>query len=829
MATTAAIAQGPDPSGLTGLDPLTRIVEGFGSSAEAESLYLQGESDAGPTGLTQFQVIVNMGGSSTFGEDGLEMIPSGLTDDGDLISLEENFGGTIGTSGTVPPLAPFARGRAMDLTEVFEGWTAYGNQGPVEGPIEVLEGVQVVAGIELPEPYDHECAERTHVGRAWVGSTVSAPDPLFTAEALLDKYGDSSHSVLAGRASRVIELTCFPGGGPFMVSSRMREDAGIRPFGPLEIFGLVKGNHVVIIAPIRVLDDDLTQRFYSTPSGGGDVVLSEVDDGARLLVPNPYGPNDIRVEIRAVTAPADAGAANPSGNSGDTRTLLYQENGGGSIIPIQTGGGCTLFDQLIHILATNEFPDGSIATFDIPESYSIGPSFGSTTSSSGTTEVQEGGIVSVIADGTGTTQTLTLNSDGTGEFEKSPASGPGCGGPIEFDMSPYVFIDLSDSTDDSSGEATTDDGGSDDESAGEVPGETSEDDNSPGGVPWGPIGIAIGLLAVATGTAVARRRSRTKDCKPEEAAYAAAVAAYEKAKKAAEYYTGEFNHYNGEYNDYRNLLENRLDAPDRVRAFPEGPDGDKAYADSKARWDAREAKAERAEDNLDGARQNMESAKSDMDNAVKALQAAADLIKQTNEALRACKGSAPELPGDDTETPPTTPGAGGSGPSSPGTITDPPDTTEPECLEGTTKVRVESQKSFEILDGEVRIQLNKTKLNDTYPGGLIDADELKTMGEDDLQDLFSQLEENIREENMRWVIDTTILTVKCIRIVICQGGRWVETDQTNRVEERAKGPSYQKATKTQSKVLAQRLMTEAQSKVTELQANEAAAAAFTCD
>ncbi len=116
-----------------------------------------------------------------------------------------------------------------------------------------------------------------------------------------------------------------------------------------------------------------------------------------------------------------------------------------------------------------------------------------------------------------------------------------------------------------------------------------------------------------------------------------------------------------------------------------------------------------------------------------------------------------------------------------------------------------------------------------YPGGLIDPDELLALKANDLQDLFSQLEENIKKEVMRWVINTTILTVKCIRIFVCQNGTWLETEQTNRVEERAKGPTYQKALKTQSKVMAQEFMAKAEPKIKELQANEAAAAGFTCD
>ncbi len=829
MAPIAANAQEPDPSGLTGLEPLTRIVDGFVAGDAADGLYLQSEDDAGPTGLSQFQVIANLGPGPTFGEQDLEMVPSGLTPGGDLVSLEHIFGGTIGTTGQVPALAPFDRGQAMDLTPVFEGWTAYGVGGLIEGPIEILEQVQVIAGIELAEPYNPECTEVTYVGRAWGGTTVAARDPLLTSEALDGWYNNTSHSALADRASRMIELTCTPGSGPRMSSFRMKDENGIRPFGPLDIFALVQGSHVVLIAPIRVLDADLTQRFYATPPEGGDVAVTEVADDPRLLVPNPYGPNDIRIELQMLDQPA---SADTDGRDGAIQTLLYQ-GGAGAIVPAQTGGGCRFIDRLFYLLlgqleSSLDILEDLFGTGVLTDAMRNIVSYGPTSSGAGDVAPTEGQLISTITDATGASQTVALNSDGTGEVSITRGGGQPCVAPVIATSTPDIFDG---DADDTSGGSTPDDATDNDGDSGEQAGSTNDDEDTggTGGVPWGPIGIAIALLAAAIGTAVIRRRSGTKDCKPEQQAYAAAAAAYDKAKKASDYYVGEFNHFNGEYNDHRNTLDNRLDAPDRKRGYPEGPDGDKAYADAKADWDAQEAKAGQSQDNVDGARQLMEDAKRAMDEAIKAQDTAADILERAREALRACQGSAPEAPGGETPTPPSPSSPGGETPTSPGIITDPPDTTQPDCLEGTTKVKIESQKSFEILDGEAKIQLNKTKLNNAYPGGLIDPGVLKAMDEDELQDLFSQLEENIQEETMRWVINTSILTVKCIRIVICQNGTWVETDQTNRVEERAKGPTHQKATKTQSKVLAQRFMTQAQAKIAELQANEVAASAFTCD
>jgi hypothetical protein len=486
MAPGTALAQEADPTGLTSLEPLTQIVEGFAAGHENNGLYLQGESDAGPTDLSQFQVIANLGGGQAFGDQDVEMVPSGLSADGDLVSLEEIFDGMPGTTSQLPPLAPFARGRAMDLTSVFEGWTAYDIQGLVEGPVEIREGVQVVAGIELAEPYNAECSEKTYVGRAWVGSTVSAPDPLFTAEALADQYAGTGHGALTGRASRLIELACFPGGGPVMVSSRMREGSGIRPFGPLEILGLVNGNHVVLIAPIRVLDADLTQRFYTSPPDGGDVVVSELEDEPRLLVPNPYGPNDIRIDLEIVPEPADTDAANPAGNAGGTATLLYREDAG-TVLPIQSGGLCAALDDALYMLKVrHEIFGNSEVTFD-PGAHTFGPA----TSSSGPVAVEDGKLIATNNSASGGTQTAVLDSDGTGTLSVARPGGVPCEVAVVASSNPNIF-EVADDTSDGSGDGSTSDEGND---SGRVP-STDSDDEDPGGL---PVALIVGLLVLLCG------------------------------------------------------------------------------------------------------------------------------------------------------------------------------------------------------------------------------------------------------------------------------------------------------------------------------------------
>ena len=310
-----------------------------------------------------------------------------------------------------------------------------------------------------------------------------------------------------------------------------------------------------------------------------------------------------------------------------------------------------------------------------------------------------------------------------------------------------------------------------------------------------------------------------KDCEPERQAYAAADAAYDQAKKVSDYWQGEYEHFRGEYNKYKAQTENRLKEPNRRLGYPEGPDGDKAYADDLAHWQGQEEAAEIAEDNLEGARQAMEEAKASRDESDAALDAARDALEQARLALMNCKGSAPPSKGDDGETP--------SGP--PGVATPPPVPPTSECVEGTTKVKVESREKFQVLGGDVRINVPTSAWHKASKGGSIAAEDLAGFDEGNLQDLFEDLDFRTEVVPIGATIPTRILTVKCIRIVVCSGGTWVETEQTNRVEESADGPNINFRDKVKDKKLAARMVAKVQAKAAELEANEARAQEVSCD
>ena len=215
----------------------------------------------------------------------------------------------------------------------------------------------------------------------------------------------------------------------------------------------------------------------------------------------------------------------------------------------------------------------------------------------------------------------------------------------------------------------------------------------------------------------------------------------------------------------------------------------------------------------------MEEAETSRDEADAALDAARDALEQARLALMNCQGSAPPAKEDDEETP--------SGP--PGVVTPPTGQPAAGCVEGSTKVKVESREKFQVLGGDVRISVPTSAWNKASKGGSMAADDLAGLEQGDLENLFEDLDNRIEVVSIGATIPTKILTVKCIRIVVCSGGQWVETAQTNKVEESADGPNINFRDKVKDKKLAARMVAKVQAKAAELKANEARAKEVSCD
>lgn len=199
--------------------------------------------------------------------------------------------------------------------------------------------------------------------------------------------------------------------------------------------------------------------------------------------------------------------------------------------------------------------------------------------------------------------------------------------------------------------------------------------------------------------------------------------------------------------------------------------------------------------------------------------------------------SAPSGGGGGSAPPePTEPEPGGEepddgGPVSPGIITPPPEPTAPKpekgCANGTSKTVIDKQKTITVAGGNITIRGagNKSRFGGS---GISEAD-LSDMDSGDLEDIFEGIEDMGAENKVTVTIPTTLLTIKCIRIMHCENKAWVETDRT-RLVETAKGPNRLARWRSQEQRGSGRQMT-AQVKpiLAELKAAQAEADSYTCN
>jgi hypothetical protein len=339
-----------------------------------------------------------------------------------------------------------------------------------------------------------------------------------------------------------------------------------------------------------------------------------------------------------------------------------------------------------------------------------------------------------------------------------------------------------------------------------------------GGVPWGRIGVALALLATAMAYAATRTR---RNCDPEKAAYDAADAAYDPAKRASDYYQGEYEYYRAEHAQLQREMENPLPPP--VLGYYGESAEDQAHAqqifdEQQAEWEMLEQRAERARSNINGAREAMDEARAERDEADAALAAAREALEAARIALMDCEGCAPP-PKAETER-------GGAETSAPPSVSSAAPAVAPRlCLEGSSKGKVERTEQFRVLAGDVDIDVPTAPWAGLTDGGSIDPDALGGLDSGALEELFSDLESRPEATTTGYTIPTRIITVKYIRVLVCNGGGWVETDQVNRVEESSEAPPITFRQKSKDARRTARMVGEAQAHVAELQANAEAASA----
>jgi hypothetical protein len=466
----------------TSLEPIANIITNFESGLPTDGLTIEAD-DADAAIRSQFQVMVNFAPNPVFAEEDVAFTPSGFVE-GSTTEIESvaQYFDPSNEMRFLPPLHPWIDPYSrVAIADGLDGWTVYGENGLIEGVDDAFDALQSVWGIELAEPFDTTCSQEAFVGRAWEGASItSGPDPLFTTAALDSHYRDGSHEALADTASRIVELSCLPGGEPTVFQYRMKEGSGVRLFGPTGAIAMVNGTSVVFFSPVRIHDGDLRQQFFATPADGGAVNATIIEDEPKLLVPNPYADLDTKITIVPIDETAGEAAS-------DTATGLRLLNGpeAESAILAQSGGGCQprsdviFFDDLIGGALTAGFANED-----------------SLVAISG----DDGGIDVQILYPDGSKQIVrwvssddNLGSLGTWEVEMIQSSGPSCTTSVEL-MSGGKLV-----TPNADGEPANGDAEApiNDTPTGESsppdpePKATADGSSSGGSVPWVPVGLVI--------------------------------------------------------------------------------------------------------------------------------------------------------------------------------------------------------------------------------------------------------------------------------------------------------------------------------------------------
>ncbi len=783
----AALAQNA-----TSLDPLGEVVESF-AAGDGLPMTQPGE---GPI-VRQFQMVVNLGEKPTFPTTDVEIVPRGFDTDGNLASLEEFFRGTLGGRSLLPPLAPGSAigGMLGPETLHLDGWSAFGEFGPLDGPIDVTEGPTVVWGVELAEPFDPTCSVSRAVGRVWSDSFLGDPETPFAAGDLTNRFG-STYESLAGEGSRILQLSCE--GGPSVGLFRLK-DTGIRPLSPNKTTALVKDDLVLFFTPMRQVGD-LTGSAFANGTDGGAIAVSSWTGEVPLLVPNPYDRFPIRIDLRIT--PRDGGQV-PGG-----RTLVFRP---GDATFVTTGTDCAPAETVIYSGPLDEDArdlflqtrsafapadvEGSIVTVEFPND------FGGTDT------------VRIDLDKQTFTVTRTVGSDGPAE--------EACEGEGEAQISGTPAV--------SGGEgAGSGDGGPPPIPTNQfLPEEIPEPiDTSGGGVPWGPVAaVAAGAVAVVAGGR--RLRSRTRNCRPEtlafDRAYDEANAALEVLRQAEQ----RVHEAGVEVSRLRGVVL-RAEVPAPIKPYPFTPEAEARYNAEMQAYDANQAAAVEAREQLQEAESRLADVNRAYDEARVAHRRAVDAVHAAHQALAECRQRL-------NMAPPPPPAL--DEPDEPGPEEGEPPEREGDCRPGEEEWRRESSGTFTV-PGGVRIRTSRSGAGwsgfQAGYGGTIPPDVFLAMGADTIAELSQALESNESVLATRSVVSAEIdivdVTFTCERLFRCEGGQMQPTDQvrqrqTNSVRTETRRPSTPKAD-VEAMV---RFVRSLQAEVTTLQESAEAIASFECD
>lgn len=152
---------------------------------------------------------------------------------------------------------------------------------------------------------------------------------------------------------------------------------------------------------------------------------------------------------------------------------------------------------------------------------------------------------------------------------------------------------------------------------------------------------------------------------------------------------------------------------------------------------------------------------------------------------------------------------------------------KPDCVDGSSKIVVESEKTFRVAGGNITIL--GAGANSRFGGNGISGADLSNLDSSELEDVFLGIEAMGAENKVTVTIPTKLLTIKCIRVMHCVSGEWVETDRS-RVEESTAGPPVSARWRSQERRGSGRQVTKNVIPIIQqLDAAQKAADAYRCD
>lgn len=343
-----------DRSAATDLDPIDGVIAAIEDGTVGEAVVTPG---SGPI-ISHFQVVANLGVNPAFYDDDIGVNAMGIDAAGAVVDLGDVLT-DADLAGQLPPLDPnleivdISGQQRVDLRTIFDGWEAFGEFGPIDGPVPALPTNTMFWGFELAQPFDTSCGTAQAVGRAWESQSIVSANASFEAGALAELWGGTHGALADGTLGRLIQLNCYQGASPAVETMRMNPDFGrVRAFGPLEIVALVKGNLVVFAGRLNETEDHARDVTYFATGSSGSVETVAGGGPIPLVVPNPYEAVPDRIDFVYDVSSIEAISA--SGDPLDA-DLLYRgpERGsaksasGGVSTPV--GLSCSIGMRLLYI------------------------------------------------------------------------------------------------------------------------------------------------------------------------------------------------------------------------------------------------------------------------------------------------------------------------------------------------------------------------------------------------------------------------------------------------------------------------------------------------